>query len=292
MQKTPPFLQFKLLKDFSTFGIGGEARYFTEVRDAQEMSSVLSYCYSKKLPFFILGKGSNTLFDDRGFDGLVILNKIDFLERDEGKFRVGSGYSFSRLGQVTAKLGFSGLEFAAAIPATVGGAIFMNAGANGQECFDCLEELSFVTEEGEVLRLLRKNLSWGYRSSSLHQKKGAIIEATFLLSPFEQAKEKQKKIIEYRLQTQPYGEKSCGCIFQNPPGESAGRLIEESGLKGLCLNGAAVSEQHANFIVNRGGATKEDVLALIQRIKEGVYKEKGIMLQEEIRVVPYGRDIF
>src|SRR6185503_4650081 len=238
MLKIPPFLHNKSLKPFSTFGIGGKARYFTEVRESKEMQLLLSYCFQKKIPFFILGRGSNTLFDDRGFNGLVILNKIDFMQQKGEYFTVGSGYSFSRLGQLTARLGLTGLEFAAAIPATVGGAIFMNAGANGQECFDCLHEVRFVTEEGEERLLSKEQLLCGYRTSSFHQKKGAIVEATFMLGHSEVAKERQREIIAYRLKTQPYKDKSCGCVFQNPSGFSAGKLIEECGLKGASVGDA------------------------------------------------------
>src|SRR5262245_15825202 len=144
MLRLPPLLQNKSLQSLSTFGIGGEARLFAEANTVEELSALLTYCDCERLPFLVLGKGSNTLFDDRGFDGLVILNKIDFFEQQGEIISVGAGYNFSRLGQLTARLGFGGLEFAAAIPATVGGAIFMNAGANGQECCDCLEEVHFV----------------------------------------------------------------------------------------------------------------------------------------------------
>lgn len=290
MQKLPlpPILQNKSLKNFSTFGIGGEARYFSEAKTAEEVSALLIYCHQNQIPFFILGKGSNSIFDDRGFNGLVIHNKITFFKQNGPQFKVGAGYSFSRLGQLTAKLGFSGLEFAAAIPATVGGAIFMNAGANGQECFDCLQEVDFITKEGQEIIYQKQELSWGYRTSLFQKERGAIVGATFLLSPSETAKARQREIIEYRLKTQPYGDKSCGCIFQNPPGYAAGKLIEDTGLKGLSIQGAVVSSHHANFIVNKGEATTtQNVLELIENVKQKVYLRTGIMLKEEIRIIPY-----
>lgn len=282
-----PHQKEKLLSEFSTFGIGGPARYFAEAHTATEMSNMLHFAYQHELPTHILGKGSNTLFDDRGFNGLCILNKISFLEQKEGRFFVGSGYGFARLGGITARSGWSGLEFAAGIPATVGGAIYMNAGANGKETADTLVEVGYVTEKGERIQFRKEELEFGYRISSFHKGKGAIVEATFQLSPSLEAKEQQKEILDYRLKTQPYGDPSAGCAFRNPKTEAAGRLIESMGLKGIQIGGAAVSEIHANFIVNRGGATTADVKALVAHIKERVLKESGILLEEEIRYIPY-----
>ena len=277
----------KQLSEFSTFGIGGPAHYFAEAASGEEMATMLAYAYQTGLAVHILGKGSNSLFDDRGFNGLVILNKIDFLRQSEHIFTVGSGYSFPRLGGLTARKGYSGLEFASGIPATVGGAIFMNAGANGKETADALIEVGYVTEKGELIRFQKDELYFGYRTSSFHKWRGAIVEAIFHLAPSKTAKGDQKEILDYRLKTQPYGEKSAGCAFRNPEGESAGRLIEELGLKGLHVGGASVSEVHGNFIVNRGGAHSVDVRTLLDQIKERIHRERGIVLEEEIRFIPY-----
>lgn len=283
-----PYQTAKLLRDFSTFGIGGPARFFAEAQSCEQMQQMLAYAYSVSLPTLIVGKGSNCLFDDRGFNGLVILNKIDFLKQDEkGLFQAGAGYSFARLGGITAKQGWSGLEFAAGIPATVGGAIYMNAGANGQETCGKLVEVGYVTPVGDLVRLKREDLSFSYRFSSFQEQRGAIIEGVFQLSPSEGAKHAQKELLGYRLKTQPYSEKSAGCAFRNPPTLSAGKLIEECGLKQALIGGALVSKLHANFIVNVGGATAQDVLDLMKSIKECVYSEKGILLEEEIRHIPY-----
>lgn len=283
-----PYQENIPLHSFSTFGIGGPAEYFTTVTSLSELRTVLTFCHQEQLPFFVLGKGSNSLFDDRGFKGIVIYNKIDFFEQKGPQFIVGSAFSFARLGQITAKLGFSGLEFAAGIPATVGGAIFMNAGANGQQSSDTLQEIHYLSEEGKEIRLAKNELQFGYRTSSLQKRKGVIVEATFLLTPSTETKGKQRELLEYRIKTQPYSEKSCGCIFQNPKvGGSAGRLIEECGLKGFSVGGASISSLHANFIINSAGATARDVLSLIGKIKEKVYAKRGIVLEEEIRFIPY-----
>lgn len=286
----PPFphQKKKRLSDFSTFGIGGPAHFFSEARSCEQMQEMVAFAHQASLRVFILGKGSNTLFDDRGFDGLVILNRIDYLDHDpHGVFRAGSGYGFARLGGMTARYGWEGLEFAAGIPATVGGAIYMNAGANGRETADTLFEVGYVTDTGELVRMRRQDLQFGYRTSSFQVWKGAIVEGIFHLKASEHVKQAQKKILGYRLKTQPYGEKSAGCAFRNPQGCAAGQLIEACGLKGVAVGGASISPVHANFIVNTGGAKAQDVLDLIKQVKECIYQTKGIVLEEEIRLIPY-----
>lgn len=248
---------------------------------------MLQFCQCEALPFFILGKGSNTLFDDRGFNGLVILNCLDYCHQKEALFTVGAGFSFARLGNLTARLGYSGLEFAAGIPATCGGAIFMNAGAQGQEVSTCLQTVTYVNTMGEERLFKKEELELGYRTSSFQKMQGAISEATFLLHACSEAKERQKKAVEYRLMTQPYKNPSAGCAFRNTEQSSAGALIDSCGLKGLREGGALVSEKHANFIVNAGGATAVDVLLLIQKVKQQVFDKSGVHLETEIRYIPY-----
>jgi len=283
-----PHLTKTLLSNFSTFGIGGPARYFAEARTCAQMQEMLSFAHHASLRVFILGKGSNSLFDDRGFDGLVILNRIDYLDQSQkGIFHAGSGYSFARFGGVTSRQGWSGLEFASGIPATVGGAIYMNAGANGQETADTLYEVAYVTEKGEFMRLRKSELCFGYRTSSFQKWHGAVVEGVFHLVASTTAKRVQREILGVRLKTQPYGEKSAGCAFRNPAGIAAGQLIDHFGLKEEKIGGACISSLHANFIVNKGGATAQDVLELMKKIKDLVYQKKGIILEEEIRFIPY-----
>lgn len=278
----------KPLKDFSTFKIGGKAKFFSIAKTKEDMCMQLLFCQKHNIPVFILGKGSNTLFDDRGFNGLVIQNRIDYLNIKENQFEVGSGYSFARLGVRSAGLGFSGLEFAAGIPATVGGAVFMNAGAGGQETKDTLTSVTYFTIDGEEKVFKKEDLKFGYRVSPFQKWQGAIVEATFELSVLKGAKATQKKALEYRLKTQPYKDPSIGCIFRNPsPDAAAAFLIDKSGLKGMEVGGVKVSEKHANFIVNTKEGKASDVLDLIQKVKEKVYKETGILLEEEIRLIPY-----
>ncbi len=279
----------RLLKELSTFKIGGPARFVAEAKTVEEMSSLLKGAYPNNV--VVIGKGSNCLFSDQGFNGLVVLNKIDFMTPVSDTVTVGAGFSFALLGSRTARAGFSGLEFASGIPASVGGAIFMNAGANGQETADTLMSVDFLNEKGELFTFLKKDLNFSYRHSSFQGMKGAIVAATFGLTKNLLAREKQLKIIEYRQKTQPYGEPSIGCIFRNPVGDcclSAAALIDQAGLKKTAVGGAEVSEKHANFIINpSGSATAADVEGLIKMIKEKVFAHAGILLEEEIRKITF-----
>jgi UDP-N-acetylmuramate dehydrogenase len=271
----------------STFGIGGPARFFCEAHSIEEMIELLKECDQENLPFFILGKGSNCLFDDKGFNGVVILNKISFFKQEGELIEVGAGYSFSLLGAQTARKGWSGLEFASGIPASVGGAVYMNAGANGGETKDCLVEVSFVNAKGHLGVFSKNEIEFKYRFSSFQNIKGAIVAAKFKLTPHSEARKKQRTIIDYRTNTQPYSEKSAGCMFQNPIPLSAGALIDQCGLKGTSIGGAQVSTLHGNFIINAGNATAHDVMELVKLIKKTVKEKKNIDLETEVRFIPY-----
>jgi UDP-N-acetylmuramate dehydrogenase len=277
----------KLLSAYSTFKIGGPARLFCEVDTVDKIQEVLAYCRAHALRYLIIGKGSNCLFDDRGYDGLVILNKIAFCQLDYPVVSVGAGYSFSLLGVQTARNGWSGLEFASGIPGSVGGAIYMNAGAGGAETKDILAEVSFIDEAGSLRTLTREQVAFANRFSTFQQKPWAIISGKFRLHPLPEARKKQLEIVAYRTRTQPYGEKSAGCVFCNPPGHSSGALIQKCGLKGKRVGGAEVSPVHANFIVNAENAKAQDVLQLAHFVKNAVQEQTGISLEMEIRYIPY-----
>jgi len=286
------FQKNKPLSELSTFGIGGPARYFIEVDSIEKLEQVIGYCAKSQLPFHLVGKGSNSLFDDRGYDGLVILNKIDFFEMNGNEISVGAGYSFSLLGVKTARKGLKGLEFASGIPASIGGAIYMNAGANGTETCEHLTEVTFIDDQGKREILPKSALFFSYRYSCFHEKKGAIAAAKFLLTADEEARKKQLEIIAYRTKTQPYGDKSCGCVFRNPEGGSAGALIDQCGLKGKKVGGAEVSTLHGNFLINRENARAEDVLELARQVKECIKEKAGVELEMELRTISYQDDRF
>lgn len=284
--------QDKKLSDLSTFGIGGTARYFLTVRTQEELQKAILNCNQANYPYLIIGKGSNCLFDSKGFDGLVILNKIDFMHQlGPGIFHVGAGYSFSLLGAQTARQGWSGLEFASGIPGSVGGAVFMNAGANGKETAETLVSVDYVTADGELKTLKKEELHFAYRSSSFQSLSGGISGAVFKLIPSETARQKQLEIISYRTKTQPYSEMSAGCIFRNPDCGHAGALIDQCGLKGMQVGDAQVSHVHANFIVNKSQASSDDVLSLIALIQKKVRETTGKTLESEVRYIPFKRPL-
>lgn len=288
MSRDLEFLENVPLKDYCTLGIGGPARYFVKVSSVVDMQKALMLCRSRNIPYMILGKGSNTLFDDQGYNGAVLLNHIDFFEElSPGTFHVGAGYSFALLGVQTARKGWEGLEFASGIPASVGGAVFMNAGANGGETSQSIVSVDFVTENGVLQSIAKQDLAFSYRHSSFQSMKGAIVGATFSLRQNSEARKKQIEIVNYRIKTQPYGAMSAGCVFLNPVCASAGSLIEKCGLKGTAVGGAKVSELHANFLINTGGASCSDMQALIELVKARVKEHAEVDLHTEVRYITF-----
>ncbi len=280
--------EFVSLRELTTLGVGGSARYFAIVENKQGLQEALHFSKMRNLAFFVIGKGSNILLDEGVFPGLVILNKIEFLEEKKpGLFFAGGGYSFSLLGTKTARAGYSGLEFAAGIPGSVGGAVFMNAGAAGKEVADTLVAVEVMDALGNVREIPRKDLKFSYRTSPFQQTNEIVCNATFSLQKRSEARGEQVDLITYRKKTQPYGDKSAGCFFRNPECAHAGALIEKAGLKGFQIGGAKVSELHANFIVNVGGATTHDILSLKERVQKEVYRTTGQKLEVEVRYISF-----
>jgi UDP-N-acetylmuramate dehydrogenase len=291
MPTIPALALGKSLSDLCTFGIGGPARYFASAATVDELRGCIEYAHEQHVPFIVLGKGSNCLFDDRGYNGLVILNKVHFLERPKPNiFYAGAGYSFSLLGVQSARQGYAGLEFASGIPGSVGGAVYMNAGANTKETCETLHTVDYLFADGRLENLKKDELEFAYRYSSFQKMEGIIVAAAFYLIESPTAREKQIEIINYRKKTQPLWEMSAGCIFRNPSCGHAGALIDQCGLKGKTIGGAAVSDLHGNFIINKGGATAREVLALIAVVQEEVRKKTQTELDCEVRYIPYEGD--
>lgn len=272
------------LAEFTTFSVGGPVAYTFIAHTISEVCFAYEWARKKSLPVLVIGKGSNSLYSDGFHEALALICRIDHCLIEDDTVKVGSGYNFSLLGVQTARAGLSGLEFASGIPATVGGAIYMNAGANRQETKDALREVTYCFSSGEIRTFQKEELEFSYRKSSFQQMQGCILEATFILTKDATARSKQLQILDYRIKTQPYKDKSAGCAFKNPGnGLSAGALIERCGLKGFSMGGAKVSELHANFIVNTQNATAADIDHLMKEVRARVLKETGIDLQPEIR---------
>ncbi|MGM0440410.1 MAG: UDP-N-acetylmuramate dehydrogenase [Chlamydiota bacterium] len=284
----PEFFQHNVdLRPYTTYRIGGAAKYLAAAENLEDLRIAVDFCHSKGEKYIILGKGSNCLFDDRGYDGVVILNKLRFYAVQENIFRVGAGYSFAKLGALTAASNMKGLEYAATVPGTVGGAIRMNAGAYGQQAFDTLSKVEFLNEQGELEEYCGEQLIAGYRTSMFKSLKGVIVAAEFELARCSQAEERQQAMIAKRRAAQPIGQRCAGSVFKNPPGSYAAMMIERCGLKGVRVGDAQVSEQHANFIINLGCARAADVLLLIERVRQKVYDEYQIFLELEMRHISY-----
>ncbi|MGE3954170.1 MAG: UDP-N-acetylmuramate dehydrogenase [Parachlamydiales bacterium] len=273
------------LAPYTTLKVGGPAEALAAVSTASEMGEALRWARERGLPHLVLGKGSNILFADEGFPGLVIVSEITHLEQQGPRFRVGAGYPFTRLGIQTARLGYTGLEFASGIPGSVGGAVYMNAGAAGQETADTLELVEVLTSGGESRHYRREELVFSYRTSPFQNRDEAIVSATFCLREEGGARERQREYLIRRQKSQPLTECSAGCFFRNPEGTSAGALIDRCGLKGLSEGPIAISDLHANFLVNRGGGTAAQVRSLSARIKGEVKRQTGVDLHEEVRYI-------
>ncbi len=277
----------KLLSEISTFRVGGPAKYYAKATTKDQLSYLLHFIRKEKIPFTVIGKGSNVLFDDHGYDGMIIHNAISECSIQKNEVYATGGYSFALLGTKTAREGLSGLEFASGVPGSVGGAVYMNAGANGKETCEMLISVTFLHLSGEESHLSQDEMRFSYRFSSFQEMEGIIFSANFQLEQDPQAKKRQIELAMERKKNQPLWEHSAGCIFRNPTHYAAGKLIEEAGLKGYRIGGAMVSDIHANFIVNAAGATSKDILALIRHIQDVVREKNRVFLVPELRYIPH-----
>lgn len=260
------------LKDYTTFRIGGPARYFWEAKTREELIESIEWARKKNAPFFILGGGSNLLISDQGYNGLIIRMGGDEIE---GEIKADAGVPLKKLVEFSVEKSLTGLEWAAGIPGTLGGAVWGNASAFGGKMSDLVGEMEVLKKDSlEIKKTSRLN-------------SGLIILSVFL-SLKKGKKEEIKKEIEshlnYRRQTQPVNSFSAGCVFKNSPGNPpSSLLIDQAGLKGVRIGGAEVSRKHANFIINRGEAKASDVKELIKLVKEKVYNKYNVKLEEEIK---------
>jgi len=285
----PGVREHEPLEAHSWYRIGGRARYFLEVTDDSVLPELLKRLQPDGIGLLVIGAASNTLFAAAEQPGLTM--KLATVRRvmHDGSVTVSAGMLMPRLAAETAKDGRAGLEFGAGVPGTVGGSIYGNAGAFGREVKDCLSTVTILTPAGEQQILSNTECRFGYRESAFKTERvgHVVVEASFTTSADlpERIRERIKQVQKHRRDTQPIEKRSLGSTFKNPPGESAGRLIEASGLKGRRVGGAEVSLKHANFIVNLGGATADDVLALMAEMRERVRERFGIELEPEVRIV-------
>ncbi|WLR43623.1 UDP-N-acetylmuramate dehydrogenase [Bacillus carboniphilus] len=279
------------MSQHTTMKIGGPADLFIEPVNVDSFPIMMKILHKYNIKWRVIGRGSNLLVDDLGIEGVVIKlsNGIDHLKlSEEGIVTVGGGFSIITLSTLLSRKGYSGLEFASGIPGSVGGAVYMNAGAHGSDISNILVKSQILFEDGSIEWLTNEEMEFSYRTSILQQKKpGICIQAVFQLEKGEVTKIKSdmQKNKDYRKETQPWNLPCAGSIFRNPLPYFAGQLIEKAGLKGLKMGGAMVSEMHANFIVNTGNATFKDVIDLIEYIKQVVKDKYNISMETEVEIV-------
>ena len=276
----------------TTYRIGGPARFFVQVGSIGALTKLIEACQDSSVPWLVVGRGSNLLVADVGYDGVVIALGRDFrncrFDSERSCFCVGAGFSLSSLVQEAYTRNLAGLEFAVGTPGSVGGALRMNAGSRDRWLGQQVQSVTVYEEGVGLRRLLKEDLAWGYRQSSFTPEQ-VLLECEIAVEPADPVyiRSKMDGSLARRRRTQPLGLPSCGSVFRNPEGASAGELIEQLGLKGLTRGGAQVSTVHSNFIVNTGNATAQDVFDLICAVRIKVSQAYGIELQPEVRFVGF-----
>ncbi len=278
------------LSSHTTIKIGGPADLFIEPSSIENLAKVMTAIKEAGVKWTAIGRGSNLLVSDKGIEGAVIKlgAGLDHLEINGAKISVGGGVSVVSLAMAMSRKGLSGLEFAAGIPGSVGGAVYMNAGAHGSDVSKILEKAHVLFEDGAMEWLSVDEMEFSYRTSVLQKKRpGIVLEAVFQLKEANKDEiiAEIKKNKDYRKDTQPWSSPCAGSIFRNPLPEYAGQLIEKAGLKGHQIGGAKISEMHGNFIVNAGNAKAEDVLALIEHVKATIQDLYGVEMETEVEII-------
>lgn len=286
------------LKQLSRFGTGGSAAYFARVCTRTELKDCLAFASDRAVPFYILGRGSNCLISDEDFNGLVLKLAGDFcyirFEKEQRRITAGAGASLMKLGSRIAAEGYSGMAYMGVIPGTVGGAVRNNAGTKQSSIqHHFARGLIYAAADGSIREVQHSDMAFSYRNSSLVQSKNIVLEATFTLPQSESLQQRTalseiRTLREYRRRTNPKHRRTFGSTFKNPQGAdcTAGWYLEQAGMKGMCIGGARVADEHANWIINAGTARSHDVLSLIAVAQQRVYEQFGITLEREVVLLP------
>jgi UDP-N-acetylmuramate dehydrogenase len=278
------------LANHTTMKIGGPADILIEPSSIDNLKIAVDTIKDSGIKWTVIGRGSNLLVSDNGIEGAVIKlgSGLDELVIEGTKVLAGGGLSLVNFAITISRKGLSGLEFAGGIPGSIGGAVYMNAGAHGSDISQILEKAYVLFEDGSLEWLSNEEMKFSYRTSVLQKERpGIVVAAVFQLKEGnrEEIVAELQKNKDYRKETQPYNYPSCGSVFRNPLPNYAGNLIEKSGLKGHRIGGAQISELHANFIVNTGNAKAEDVLGLIQHVKDTVMELHGVKMETEVEII-------
>lgn len=278
------------LARYTTMKIGGPADILIVPKHVAGIEKTLQLVKQYKTKWTVIGRGSNLLVSDQGIEGVVIRlgEGLDHLEVEKHKVRVGSGYPLIKLSTLLSRQGLAGLEFASGIPGSVGGAVYMNAGAHKSDISSVLSKALILFEDGTIAWLTNKELEFSYRASVLQTKRpGIVLEAEFQLQAGkrEEIVRSMQNNKDYRRETQPWNHPCAGSIFRNPIPHFAGDLVEKAGLRGYRIGGAQISEMHGNFIVNTGGASAQDVLSLIELIKHTIKDKFDVDMHTEVEII-------
>ena len=277
------------MKNHTTFKIGGPAQYYVTPESVTQIQEVVSLCRDMNIPLHVIGNGSNILVGDDGVDGVVLalFNTFSDYEIKDNVITAQAGMSLIKLAVIALREGLTGLEFASGIPGSVGGAVYMNAGAYDGQMKDVVTSVTVLDEAGNIRILGRNELDMGYRTSAVAKHNMIVLQVIIELKAGdkEQIKDRMNRLSELRKQKQPLEYPSAGSTFKRPEGYFAGKLIADAGLKGYSIGGAAVSEKHAGFVVNMGGATAKDVVELTDYIKKRIIEQFGVTLELEIKKI-------
>lgn len=280
----------EIMAKHTSFKIGGPADVYVQPSSCDEVKQIIHVCRKNDIEYVILGQASNVLVPDEGLSGAVVqfhphFSKCQVIGNES--LVAESGASLAALANLALQNELTGLEFASGIPGSVGGAICMNAGAYGHEIADVCSKVNILMPDGEIITVLGKDMGFGYRTSILQHNKGIVLSAEFTLSRGDRSGigSYMKELNSRRRKSQPLEYPSVGSTFKRPPGHFAGKLISDCGLKGFAIGGAMVSEKHAGFIINTGGATARDVQELMKHIRSTVLKEYGVELEPEVKIL-------
>jgi UDP-N-acetylmuramate dehydrogenase len=277
------------LRNYTTFKIGGKAKFFIEPKDIKNLKLLLNLVKKYRIPFFVIGSGSNILVNDKGIAGIVLRLNSSYFKKisfHNNQLNVGSSVLLNKLVLFTQDHGLSGAEFLAGIPGTVGGALVMNAGVSGKvkSIGDLVEDVTVMDYDGNIKTLQKKEIEFGYRESGLSKYIILSTRLRLVRKSKKEIKRRIKKYLDYRRTTQDLSHPSAGCIFKNPAGYSAGRLIDLCGLKGKRIGDACISLKHANFIINLGHSKASNVLRLMDLVEKKVKDRFNITLRPEIKI--------
>ncbi|MDF2685862.1 MAG: UDP-N-acetylenolpyruvoylglucosamine reductase [Clostridia bacterium] len=281
------YLSNKSMKEYTTFKIGGNAKYIIFPDNIDKVALLVKYFNNQDINYMTLGKGSNILFNDDELKRVIIkTDKLDKITAENGIIYSDSGISLANLTMYAYSNGLSGLEFLFGIPGSVGGAVYMNAGAYGKIMSDVVIKTTFVNENGDIKTINNEEHKYGYRKS-VFTDKDIICNSSFSVCNQNKdiIKAKMDELMLKRKTSQPLEYPSAGSVFKRPEGYFAGKLIEDSGLKGYSIGGAEVSEKHAGFIINKNNASAKEVIALINHIKNVVYEKYNVVLETEIKII-------